>query len=326
MRVWGAIFNIFAVLMMLLMSFAFLNLTRVLDRDFDQARLNKAVEYSTEATFINTLEIEDIGLDYTDIEAIEINTGNSLDIFETMMCFNYDLSVHEENKKLIEDSVATMVLSCNDGFYIIQDIYNDTGKGEYLLRWSPKIPYLYDDGSNKYAFNVVKQKWAKVSGSGDIEMPLEEGYPPGISHDKVLEVLNEQITRNIYVEIENRNANRDIFQYKFFLPAETTRAGVNPISGPGILTLIQGARFASKEMIGTVSVSGYKVVEKVNVVAFTEKIDGVDKKFYCYEGQMDIDDIDTKYKVKNYYRDTRTAAKEEYSPHFGLMTKKITKR
>ena len=105
MKVWSAIFNLIAVMMLVFMLVMYLNYTKVLKRDFDQARLNQALEYATEGMFQKTIEVEDIDTDYSDMYSVEINPSDSLDIFECIMCFNYNMSPSEENKKHIENFI-----------------------------------------------------------------------------------------------------------------------------------------------------------------------------------------------------------------------------
>lgn len=335
MKVWGAIFNIFSAFMIMIIFMTFVNLTVIFNRDFDQARLNQAVKYATEAMFKSAIEVEDIDIDYTGLDIVSINPGNSLDIFLALMCFNYDLAVSEENKDYIEDSIANIVLTGSDGFYITQTVEDDTTPydgvdgGEFVLKWSPKILYTLGVGNVTYALNIGKERYIAIDGTGNIEIPSNEGYPLGVTADMVLEIANKKITDNMVAEIENRNVvYKDSFDFKFFLPAVTTKAGVNPIRGAGILTLVQEAKYASNERISTISVSGFRTIERINVIAFriVDEFDGSEVKYYCYQGQMDLSDIGSKYIIENYYRNTREAAKAGYNPHYGLLTKKTAKR
>lgn len=332
MKVWSAIYNVFAVMILIMFSMAYLNVSKVSQRDFDQARLNQAVEFSTEATFRSALAVEDINVDYTNSDVVSINTGDSLDIFESLMCMNYDLSVSDNNKKLIEQSIASIVLTGNDGFYITQSAQDDTTPGdsvkgmEYSLKWSIKMPYLMRDGNNTYALNIGREAYTSISDSGIFEIPTSPGYPSGITKDKALEVANAQIQKVITKEIELKNINNERFNYNFQLPSVTNKNGVNPIDGAGILVLIQGADYVSSEKMNAISVSGYKTIKKINVIAFTETIDGTDRKYYCYQGQMDPTDIGSRYRVNNYYNNIIDAAKDGYAPNYELMTKKIADR
>lgn len=330
MKVWSTIFNIFTLLIMGLMSISYIHVSRVANRDFNQARLNQAIEYATKETFTEALAVEDIDLDYETMGTVNINTGQSLDIFETMMCINYDMSVSYENKKYIENSIAAIVLSGNDGFYITQSVEDDTTPnngvdgGEYVLRWSPKIPYLYEHSGTTYALNIGKEAYAGIDSSGKLIIPTNPGYPVGLTKEDAIIAANTQIKKAIVKEAEAKSSNNDNFEYNVNLPVETINTGVNPIDGPGILVLMSGNRFASPEPIDAISVSGYKTTKRVNVIAFTEMVNGVERKYYCYQGQMSPHDINSVYTIQNYYRTIADAAEAGYSPHYGLLSRKIT--
>lgn len=354
MKVWAAIFNLFAVLIIMLLSLAYFNTNRVLDRDFNQARLNQAVKYSTEATLANSLSIEDTDLDYTDLNNISVSPGNSLDTFETMMCFNYNLSTSDSNKEDIENSIAVAVLSTNNGYYVTQTAEVDTTPnngvrgGEYATKWSPKIPYTTKIGSKTYAINIGSKSYMGISDAGTVDTQVTSGYPMGInSQEKALEIANQEITKSMIKAIDDKNVNNDPFNYKFFLPSETTKTGINPIKGTGILVLMQNTDFASAEKISSISVSGYKAIKKVNVVSYIENVDGILKYYYCYQGQLNpnkiktysgslpasVGDINQGYAyVTNYFDNTRKAATGteindnltiHYQPDFSVLTKKI---
>lgn len=329
MKVWSVIFNMFALVVMGFMSIAYLNITRVCNRDFNTLRLNKAIEYAAKETFTEALAVEDLGVDYEDMGNININTGQSLDVFETMMCINYDMSVSYENKKYIENSIVAIVLSGNDGFYITQSVEDDTTPnngvpgGEYVLRWSPKIPYLYSLNGSTFALNIGKGAYAWVDGTGKLIIPEDPDYPIDLTKEDALIAANNQIKKAIVTEAENKDSNNNQFEYNVNLPVQTINTGVNPIDGPGILVLMSGNRFASAEPIDAMGVSGYKTTKKVNVIAFTEMVNGVERKYYCYQGQMSPHDINNVYNVKNYYRTIADAAKDGYSPHYGLLSRKI---
>lgn len=332
MKVWAPTFNIFAVLLMLMLTTAYHNITRAVDRDFDQIRLNHAVRYATEAAFLEAIRVDDIGIGYDNLELVSVSPGKSLDTFINMLAINYDMSLSEENKQFIQNSIASIVLTGNYGFYITQLVENDTTPGnnvrggEFEIRWSPKIPYFMTIGNTTYALNLNKERWVSVSDALTIRVPNDIGYPAGITRENVLEAVNNQITDTMIQEIERKNSNNQRFDFRFFLPVETTRAGVNPIQGPGILVFMQSAKFASSERINAVSVAGFRATRRINIIAFTENIGGVNRKFYSLEGQMDPIDIGTRYRIENFFRNTREAALAGYAPHFGLLTRKSTVR
>ena len=339
-----------AVILILFLSIAYFNTTRVLERDFDQARLNLAVEFATRAMFEKTLEIEDLGMDYTELGNVQINSSDALDIFTSLMCINYDMSTSEENKRHIENSIASAVLASSDGFYITQLVKDDTIKGDGLvgdsrvLRWSPKIPYYVHVNNKTYAINFVEKTYASINDrvegenivdkSSSIVIPTTPGYPLSITDRLALQSVNNQIVDTILNEMKVSNDNRKPVDYKFYLPVETTAKGVNPIDGPSVLVLMQGVDFASSQKLNALSVSGYKVVKKIHVVGFLEVATG--RRYYCYttqlpseESTLDPSNPDDKlYIVEDYFdsmRDAAMADNRHYSPHYEFLARKITK-
>lgn len=353
MKVWSAIFNMIAILILMLLGLSYLNLTSTLDRDFDQIRLNYAVEYATEAMFETTLEAEDLDMDYTNLDKVHIDSSDALDIFCSLMCFSYDMSLSDENFANIENSIASCVLAGNDGYYVGQFADYDSTPGDGILvdskrlRWSIKIPYFVKVGTYSYSVGYNDGEWKRVVTSNSsikdskVYVPSDVGYPMGINNIDVKHAVNTQIRETMMKEIKDRNLNNIGFDFKFYLPDSTTVNGVNPVEPPAVLLLMEGVDFASTEKINALSVSGFKVVKRVNVVAFVDKDTG--RYYYCYESQLMDEEKDAccggtgSYHIQNYYRDMKTAAEskgldengrevnEYYSPYYDIMTRKITK-
>lgn len=330
MKIWGALFNMIGVLVLLFLCMTHFNTTKVLQRDFDEARLKIAVDYATEAMFAKALEVEDIDTDYSSLGNISVNPSDSLDIFESIMCLNYGMSPSVDNKMTIENYIPTAVLASDDGYYLLEEVQDDiTPKdsnkgGDYTLRWSLKRPYFAKstlDG-RRYAISMSRPKWAGVSNSGDVTVSTEKRLPAGITEDDIIPAVNDSITAAMSYEIARKNWNSEAFEYKFYLPYETTRKGVNPITKPSVLLFLQGVDFASSENIDVISVSGFKAVARNTVVGFK---DGNGNKYYCYNGQMTQAEIGTYFHVTDHFREIDDAAKAGYSPHHQLLTRKITK-
>lgn len=348
MRVWSALFNIIALILILFIVIIFFNTTRVLERDFDQARLDYAVSFATRAMFEKTLEIGDLNADYTDISNVQLNSSNALDTFDNIMCMNYDLSTSKENKTMIENSIASVVLASSDGYYIAQLVndYEIVGKNGVdnevvniqTLKWSPKIPYYVTlEGYNTtYALNFIDKKYISIrhgvsnADSSTISIPQNPGYPGAIDANTVLKEVNNQITNSMIYEMNVRNYTKKENEYKFYLPLEQTYKGVNPIEGPSILMLVQGVEYASTQRLDAISVAGYKVAAKIAVIAFEDTARG-NRKFYCYESQLPSDDISIgssgsgRYRIVNYYNNTTEAAKAGYAPNYEFLKRKIIK-
>jgi len=325
MKVWSAIFNVFAVLILVMLLVVYRNTAIVHEREFQEMRLAKAVEYSAELAFLQTLEVEDLDIGYSDMASVVINPGTSLDIFETMMCLNYNMSASDENKAHIESYIPTAVLACNDGYYIAtlsevdETPNNDVQGGEYKLKWSVKKPYVVTKGNTKYAVTLHNEDWIAISDSGGTP-GYGEGYINvlgGLNKGEVLRTVNTQIANDMQYQIDYRNFNKTSWDYKFYLPPVQTTTGVNPIEKPGLLIFMQGVDFAGTQKIDVVNVAGLKTVRKIVVVAF---IDDDGNKYYCYESQLPEDMTDN---AVLFYNNIDEAARDGYYPHFEYLAKPI---
>ena len=336
MKAWSAIFNIIAVMVLILTLVIFQNMVKVYERDFDQERLDYAVEFATRAMFDKTIEIEDIDLDYTDLGNIQLNSSDALGTFTDIMCLNYDMSLSEENKLHIESTIASTALAGNNGFYVLRWVTNRTKDAngtfteEQLNRWSPKIPYFVNANDRVYAVNFVEQRYASINNytgnegkfSDDLVVPSVSGYPLSLTQSEVMKNVNEQVTNTMLYEMRKRNPNMDVSAYKFYLPVETTVKGVNPIDGPSIMMVLHGVDYASTQKMSALSVSGYKAIKKVNVLAFREIATG--RIYYCYETQIPTTRLG-EFEMENYFGKIEDAAKAGYKPHVGFLANKIMK-
>lgn len=320
MKIWSAIPNIFAVLLMFFLLIMFNNNLTAIERDFDEARLAIAVDYSTDAAFQASLEVEDLGLEYQDLGNVTINPGDSLDIFESVMCINYNISTSEANKMMVEQSIPVAVFACNDGYYITHMVEMDTG--EYKLQWSIKKPYVVESNGKSYAVNIYSTEWTSIQFTGGgYKLGWSEtggALPWGANKEEYMQrvriSVNTALTKDMKYQIERRNEWRDMNQIKFFLPPAQTSGGVNPIIRPSILVLMQGVDFASKDNImNYVGVGGVRSERRRVVVGFREG----DGTYYCYEGQLPDAKVPL---IEAYFTTVDEAANAGYSPHYEYLT------
>lgn len=329
MKVWSAIFNLFAVVIMMFIAVMQLYTYKTYQRNFEQARLNLTVDYAAEAAFKTTINSNDNGLDYTNMNNIGINPSNCIDIFDRLICYNYNLSVSDENYKAINNSITAMVLSADDGYYIAQTVY-DTTRGstdgeQYGLHWSTKQPYMLERNNKIYLVNITNKTFKivdKSNGWSESTKKLGDSViGDSLSVNEAMQVVNDSITNSIIQEINQKSLSGSAFEYKFQLPIQTTKSGVNPIKGPGLIVLMNKATFMTSEDIKAISVSGYQTKEKTYIVAYREN----GKKYYCYDGQLTKDELSSSL-IDNYYSTMQAAAKAGYYPDYVRMTRGITKR
>lgn len=205
MRLFSSIFTLVGVAIILIQMIIFNNHYDIIKRDYDSAVLAQAIEYASEAAFAQSLQTGHIGGDYTDMDDIVCDPTNTLETFNTIMCLCYDMTLTEENKNLIENSIDTAILVNNDGYYItwLSEIKNSinldgvdlVGKSKneikniknkvnhdystYEYRWSPKLPFSYEINENgihdTIAFNLVNRNLIIYDNKNEKAYPLVKG-------------------------------------------------------------------------------------------------------------------------------------------------------
>lgn len=167
MKVWNAIFNLFAVLIIAIMIIVINKIETTNLKQFEEVRMSYAIDYATEAAFRSCISTDTVGTDYIEsgLEEVRVNPTLVLDTFCNVLCMSYDLSRGDENFNLIKQSIATSVLCGIDGYYVLEPVEVDTDPydvvlgGEYDLKWGIKRPYLLrTDEDRLFALNIVNEQ------------------------------------------------------------------------------------------------------------------------------------------------------------------------
>lgn len=320
MKVWTPLFNYIAIFLIIIMLPCYYSLSKALDKEFDQMRLDMQVDNASEALLYSAISVDNIELDYINPDAIIVSPGSSIDMFSTVMCFGYDMQPTAANKNAIQASVCAMVLSDEYGYYIAELVEDDTSPNnkvpfmDYVLRWSPRICYYFNNGGKTSTFSYSYYPLL-VSNDGDSiyvdKVPVDKEDRTLSTH--IDNLINSQISASIEAEIERRNKGGN-FDYKFYLPYETTTLGVNPIKGPSALVFLNNAAYASNYKLDSVNVGGYMAAQKQYIVCFKEN--GI--KYYCYQQQLP----ESKYGLIETYCDTqRNACDLGYLPHYEYLSR-----
>ena len=325
MKVWTSLFNYIAIFLIILLFPCYYSLSKSLDKEFDQIRLDYQVDNATEALLYSAISVDNIELDYINPDAIIVSPGTAIDMFCNIMCFGYDMQPTAANKNAIESSICAMVLSDEYGYYIAELVEDDTSPSngvpfmDYTLRWSPRIPYYYMQNGNKITFSysydpLITAKSTATSNGSAIYVDKVPVDKDDTTHTDLIKArINSQISASIESEIDRRNKDKG-FDFKFYLPYETTTMGVNPIEGPSSLVFINNATYASNYTLDSVNVGGYMASQKQYIVCFNEN--GI--KYYCYQQQLPID----KYGSIVTYCDTqRDACDLGYVPHYEYLSR-----
>lgn len=352
MKVWSALFNIIAALVLLMFFAYYINISQVIDREFEEARYKYATRQATEAMFRSTIHAEDIDLDYTTLDYISIDSSEAIQIFDRVMCFNYDMSPSRENFAAINESIAACAIAGYDGFYITQmaeydDVPNNGNpKDGFDLKFSAKIPYYIEVGSQLYAVDTYKKTYASINTDSNTSNPVlnfeGKNLPAGITDEMAASAINTQIRGRLLNEIKGSNnvSMKDFSQLRMYFPDSTTSTGVNPFGVPGIILIMHGTDFANTEGSSAMAVAGYKVIPKNNVIVFTDT--KTNRSYYCYENQLKDEEKTADsggiaiggsygtFRIENYYSSIQDACEaispvtgRHYDPYYDIMVRKI---
>lgn len=355
MKVWSAIFNLFAVVLMAFLLILFYRTEEVNTQQFEELRLRYAVDYATEAAFSRVVRSGDLGMDYVDIDNVEIGPGLALDAFKSIICLNYDMSMSRENMMHIENFIPTGVLFTRNGYYILELSETDstpkgvalggdgvTG-GEWSLKWSVKYPYKVDGaniGSSKdevtnriysISLNPVKdEEWTAVEkGTGLISdgkaynTGTELYQPIGLTAQKAKFEITKLIMDDINYAINNRNYYNTTHKKMgtFYLPVTSeAKASINNVRRPTLIMFMQGVDFAGGNSVDTSSVGGVMAVRKRVVIGFRDTVSNIN--YYCYEKQLSKLQVEFpgRYKPEEMLDSIEEAAIKNYKPHILALT------
>lgn len=343
MKVWSAIFNMFAVIIIAFLLILFYRTEEVNSRQFEELRLRYAMDYATEAGFRVTIGVDDISMDYVDMDNVQINPSLALETFKAVICLSYDMSISDENMMHIENSIPTGLLFTRDGYYILDLAEIDTTPksvaqggdgvhgGEYALKWSVKYPYkIYKESMGKkywYATTLnplADESWTRVEvGTGLIADGKSFNDPingiTGITAKEVRTNISNLVMSDIEYVIDNRNYQNTINDKmgKFYLPTSSgTKTTINNVRRPTLMMFMQGVDFTGAKRVDASSVGGVMTTRKKLVVAFIDM--GTGSKYYCYEKQLtelQKKFPDKTYKAINFFEKMEDAALEGYEPH-----------
>jgi len=333
MGVWSTLFNFFGSLMLGFMMLVIYNDISINKKQFEELRLKYVVDYATEGAFMQALLGDNLGISYKDLESVNLTPTNTLETFKSIFLMSYDMSISDENMKMLDNYIKVAVLVNNDGFYVADLVEVDTPSlvekgGEYELRWGLKRPFAigYPSSSpTKYvAYNLSTEFWsmAKKNGS-DIEIKYGKDFADlaveGVFVDR--ETINKEVSRLVTNAINASIARRNVLYNKLdnkfiYIPSSQTMQGVNSLSKPSLFISVGGIDFLKTDKLEASSVGGYTIYKKKRVLGFVK--DGI--KYYCYESQLPKAEFGL---VDDFFNTVDEAAQKGYRPHIDYLLKKI---
>lgn len=218
-----------------------------------------------------------LGQDYADQGRTNADPEVALTTFINLMCMNYDLPLTEKSKMQIESGyIPVFCVAAYNGYYMYTP--TEDSEGGWYLQGSQKIPYAYEVGDKYYALNT----------GGDSVHLLQDGHltketiqSQGISKDEIYRQINSIVSDALMYQFQETTGRSGEFIY---IPSDlTTFKQVNPITGPTVISFIDGWDFKSGHAISAFSVGGAQL-ETARMVAGYEGInsDGTTTKLYAY--------------------------------------------
>ena len=341
MKWFGPVLNTVTLFILCYILLITYNRADTLSKAFDTKRLDTALDYCTEAAFLEAVDTGSLENDYTNLYKVTLNPENSIDIFERMMCLNYNMSTSKSNMEAVENNIVAALMACNDGYYISDfESFNDADKNTvHPLMWSLKRPYtltVYNDSSalteeeqiasgikGVYSVHLADRQGILLKNNGKPvyftdytgaeDSPKLAGYK--INDTLVRGAISKSITDNLRDAIEKKYEMQGGVTYKLYIPMKDTESGINSINYPSLLFIFNGGGFTGRVANRQVSLGGFKVARRVEVIGYTRKINGVDRKLYCYESQIPSTIIGT-LEVNEKFATIEDAAQAGYTPDY----------
>lgn len=219
-------------------------------------------------------------------------------------------------------------------------------KHPYSFKYSPNIYVAHNISSQSFVLIGQNPDGSLYRSSGNTNKALQERLVAFNANRKIvydnaskISTINQDITSRINFSIYKRNCLNSLvsddpdFETKkvacynsdttddeiinpdstdfVYLPSVQTTSGINPISKPSFLVTLSGVDFAGTQKMESKSVGGYRIANKIRVLAFTEN----GRKYYCYESQLD--DLS---RVEQFYNTAEEAARAGYRPHLRYIS------
>ncbi|MBO9597427.1 MAG: hypothetical protein J7559_06365 [Cohnella sp.] len=252
--------------------------------ELERLKLSYAIDYSTDAGIRAMLQdTGSLGLDYAHVKKFTVNPDLALDAFLNVFAFNYAMLPTEEHKRLISEYIPVAAVATYDGYYIAEHrvtanrpgLYpgaGDPDDADWELAFGMKLPYVYQNGHTKYALNMGLADAIAFNGSSIVR---DEHLPPTpagtyMKPEEALRVINDTVSNHMAEAIEKLNEANYAWSSRFYIPSQlTNRVGVNPITGPSFLVLVQNLQyFSTVSKLNGFSVAGSSVSEANQVVGY----------------------------------------------------------
>lgn len=331
MRSWYAIADMIGLFALMIIMVTVFHRINIYEQEYNENRLGKATEYSTQAAFSLSLHNKSVS-DYKETDLVDVDNRKTLETFEDMMCFNYNLTRTDRSRAAIDDSIRSGVLVTKEGFYVLKlqtAGYRDS-KGndqEKRLMWTPKLPFSGTRNKKTIGYELFGKACRSVSEDGSYERI--DNAVTGLRFDDFddydaarRQAISESITNALTYTSDYNDSVRGEAEFGTYVPSRQTISGINSIKTPTLMFIIQGGGYTGEVAHENVALTGYRVIKKPLIVKYLDTKDG--KRKYSYEFQGALDEKNTaggqvNIKEGNYVYDPRDAARDGYAPDYDYI-------
>lgn len=324
MKTWFNLFNLLALFTLFFVSDSLYRKLDLYEREYNAKRLICAVEYAAEKAFYDSIGTRSNQTDYISPIQVVVDPGKTLESFDVMMELNYGLSQSEASDVCIEDSIAGMSLITNDGYYLAR--LQKTGEDAMRLYWSPKYPYSYEkeEGGVVYTYGVTlaDERWYRVwNKGGALRFAKGDSYgdagAAGVLSDSLRrQIISRTLTDAVALSMEENVRSGQEIGYSLYIPSRQTLSGINAVSSPSFLVVMNSAPYAGCDETLDAAITGLKVIRKVRTVGY---VDESGERKYCYETQQAGETCD----IAEYFSSPEAAAKAGYTADYRFIFNKI---
>jgi len=279
-----AIINLVSLLCFCALIVGYLHYVQKETDELERLKLSYAIDYSADAGIrAMLLDTDNLGLDYAHEKQLTVNPDLALDAFLNVFAYNYNMLPTKEHKWLISEYIPVAAVATYDGYYIAEhrvtanrpSVYTGTGDPEdadWELAFGMKHPYVYVNGNSKYALNMGLADSIVFNGSSIVRETHLPPTPSGsyMRREEALRRINDAVSNHMAEAIEKLNEANYGWSNRFYIPSQlSNRNGVNPITGPSFLVLVQNLQyFSTVSKLSGFSVAGSSVSEARQVVGY----------------------------------------------------------
>lgn len=205
----------FALVMWFGTLMTFVHYSQDLSKAVQERELEIICNYAVDAAVDEMVDgSSDLSMDYNKNGYASVDPEVALDMFVTMFLKAYNMSPSEENIALVRSKYLPMFcVAAYDGYYIAtsQHVYNDSSTGgnyeSYDLRFTPKMPYIYEDAGKVYALNLKGRNcymldYHEVTDS-NTKLKLDRNCANPLSLDGNLKVINAVVSDSLMNTVYN---------------------------------------------------------------------------------------------------------------------------